>query len=165
MIPLECGSYVYSRNIIMKILVTGTAGFIGSFVAMRLLARGDVVIGIDNHNDYYDPALKEARIDRFIDNPAYTHLRIDLADNKAISAAFDKYKPEKVISLAAQAGVRYSIDNPMAYIKSNVVGFTNMLEACRHHHVKHLVYASTSSVYGANETMPFSIHQNITHYI
>ena len=147
----------------MKILVTGTAGFIGSFVTIRLLARGDVVIGIDNHNDYYDPNLKEARIERFINNPAYTHLRIDLANSKAINAAFDEYKPERVISLAAQAGVRYSIENPMAYIKSNVVGFTNILEACRHHHVEHLVYASTSSVYGANESMPFSIHQNVDH--
>ena len=110
----------------MKILVTGTAGFIGSFVTIRLLARGDVVIGIDNHNDYYDPNLKEARIERFINNPAYTHLRIDLANSMAINAAFHEYKPQRVISLAAQAGVRYSIENPMAYIKSNVVGFTNI---------------------------------------
>ena len=147
----------------MKVLVTGTAGFIGSFVAMRLLARGDEVIGIDNHNDYYDPSLKEARLACFRDHEHYTHLRIDLADEGAIKQAFQQYKPQRVVHLAAQAGVRYSLENPMAYIQSNVVGFTNILEGCRHHDIEHLVYASTSSVYGANESMPFSVHQNTDH--
>lgn len=147
----------------MKILVTGSAGFIGSTLAMRLLARGDEVIGIDNHNDYYDPRIKEARLARFIDHPNYTHLRIDLADQAAIYQAFSEYKPQRVVNLAAQAGVRYSMENPLAYISSNVVGFAHILEGCRHHNVEHLVYASTSSVYGANTAMPFSVHQNVDH--
>ena len=147
----------------MKILVTGSAGFIGSTLVMRLLARGDHVIGIDNHNSYYDPALKEARLDRFRDHPTYTHLRIDLSDGQAIAACFDEHKPTRVVNLAAQAGVRYSIQNPLAYIQSNILGFTHILEGCRHHGIEHLVYASTSSVYGANTTMPFSVHQNVDH--
>jgi UDP-glucuronate 4-epimerase len=147
----------------MIILITGTAGFIGSALAMRLLSRGDQVIGIDNHNDYYDPSIKEARLARFISNPSYTHLRIDLADKHAIEEAFIKGKPQRVVNLAAQAGVRYSLENPLAYINSNIVGFTHILEGCRHHHVEHLVYASSSSVYGANTAMPFSIHQNVDH--
>ena len=147
----------------MKVLVTGTAGFIGSAVAMKLLDRGDSVIGIDNHNPYYDPALKQARVDRFINNANYQHLRIDLADRAAITAAFEQYQPQRVVHLAAQAGVRYSIDNPLAYIDSNLVGFAHILEGCRHHGVEHLVYASTSSVYGANTAMPFSVHQNVDH--
>lgn len=147
----------------MKVLVTGSAGFIGSSLVMRLLARGDVVVGIDNHNDYYDPAIKEARIARFINHPNYTHLRIDLADGKAIQDCFANHKPQRVVNLAAQAGVRYSIENPLAYINSNIVGFAYILEGCRHHDVEHLVYASSSSVYGANTTMPFSVHHNVDH--
>ena len=147
----------------MKILVTGSAGFIGSALALRLLARGDTVIGIDNHNDYYDPTIKEARIGRFIDNPNYTHIRADLTDHQIIEKIFTNYKPERVVNLAAQAGVRYSIENPLAYINSNIVGFAHILEGCRHNDVEHLVYASTSSVYGANTSMPFSVHQNVDH--
>ena len=147
----------------MKILVTGSAGFIGSALTLKLLARGDTVVGIDNHNDYYDPAIKEARIDRFIDNPNYTHIRADLTDHQAIEEIFTNYKPERVVNLAAQAGVRYSIENPLAYINSNIVGFAHILEGCRHNNVEHLVYASTSSVYGANTSMPFSVHQNVDH--
>jgi UDP-glucuronate 4-epimerase len=147
----------------MKVLVTGSAGFIGSALAIRLLTRGDSVIGIDNHNDYYDPALKEARLARHADHPNYTHLRIDLADRKAIEAAFAIYKPQRVVNLAAQAGVRYSIENPLAYIDSNIVGFAHILEGCRQHGVEHLVYASSSSVYGANTKMPFSVHHNVDH--
>jgi UDP-glucuronate 4-epimerase len=147
----------------MKVLVTGAAGFIGSTLVLRLLARGDTVIGIDNHNDYYDPAIKEARLERFANHPNYTHLRIDLADRNAIYQCFETHKPERVVNLAAQAGVRYSIENPMAYIDSNIVGFAHILEGCRHNGVEHLVYASSSSVYGANTAMPFSVHQNVDH--
>ena len=147
----------------MKVLVTGTAGFIGSAVAMKLLGRGDSVIGIDNHNPYYDPALKQARVDRFINNANYQHLRIDLIDRAAITEAFERHQPQRVVHLAAQAGVRYSIDNPLSYIDSNLVGFAHILEGCRHHDVEHLVYASTSSVYGASTAMPFSVHQNVDH--
>jgi UDP-glucuronate 4-epimerase len=147
----------------MKILVTGAAGFIGSTLALRMLERGDTVIGIDNHNDYYDPAIKEARLARLTMHPSYIHLRIDLADRNAIDAAFATHKPQRVVNLAAQAGVRYSINNPMAYIDSNIVGFAHILEGCRHNSVEHLVYASSSSVYGANTAMPFSIHQNVDH--
>ena len=144
-------------------LVTGSAGFIGSALTLRLLERGDVVIGIDNHNDYYDPAIKEARLARFDNQPHYKHFRIDLADRQAIEDCFAMHKPERVVNLAAQAGVRYSIENPLAYINSNIVGFAHILEGCRHHGVEHLVYASSSSVYGANTNMPFSIHQNVDH--
>jgi len=147
----------------MKILVTGSAGFIGSALTLRLLARGNTVVGIDNHNDYYDPAIKEARIERFIDDPNYTHIRADLTDHQIIEEIFTNYKPERVVNLAAQAGVRYSIENPLAYINSNIVGFAHILEGCRHNDVEHLVYASTSSVYGANTSMPFSVHQNVDH--
>jgi UDP-glucuronate 4-epimerase len=147
----------------MKILVTGAAGFIGSTLVLRLLERGDTVIGIDNHNDYYDPAIKEARLARHAKHPSYTHLRIDLADRSAIESAFATHKPQRVVNLAAQAGVRYSIENPLAYIDSNIVGFAHILEGCRHNSVEHLVYASSSSVYGANTAMPFSIHQNVDH--
>jgi UDP-glucuronate 4-epimerase len=144
-------------------LVTGSAGFIGSALTLRLLERGDTVIGIDNHNDYYDPVIKESRLVRYANHPNYTHLRIDLADRQAIEAAFSFHKPQRVVNLAAQAGVRYSIENPLAYIDSNIVGFAHILEGCRHHGVEHLVYASSSSVYGANTAMPFSIHQNVDH--
>ena len=147
----------------MKILVTGAAGFIGSTLSMRLLDRGDQVIGIDNHNDYYDPALKEARLNRFIDNPNYTHVRMDLADRAGMAALFEEHKPQGVVNLAAQAGVRYSLENPLSYIDSNLVGFGHILEGCRHNGVEHLVYASSSSVYGANTQMPFSVHHNVDH--
>ena len=147
----------------MTILVTGSAGFIGSELTLKLLSRGDTVVGIDNHNDYYDPAIKEARIDRFIDNLNYTHIRADLTDHQAIEGIFTNYKSDVVVNLAAQAGVRYSIENPLAYINSNIVGFAHILEGCRHNDVEHLVYASTSSVYGANTSMPFSVHQNVDH--
>jgi UDP-glucuronate 4-epimerase len=147
----------------MKVLLTGSAGFIGSALCINLLERGDQVIGIDNHNDYYDPALKEARLERHANHQNYTHLRIDLEDRSAIEQAFADHKPQGVINLAAQAGVRYSIENPLAYVHSNIVGFAHILEGCRHNKVGHLVYASSSSVYGANTTMPFSVHDNVDH--
>ena len=147
----------------MRILVTGTAGFIGSTLAIRLLERGDEVIGVDNVNDYYDPSLKEARLDRLKVYDKFTEVRISLEDKPAIDKVFEDFKPQKVVNLAAQAGVRYSLENPQAYIDANIVGFTNILEGCRHHKVQHLVYASSSSVYGANESMPFSVHDNVDH--
>ena len=147
----------------MKVLVTGAAGFIGSILVLRLLERGETVIGIDNHNDYYDPTIKEARLARYAGHQNYTHLRIDLADRQAMCDCFAKHKPQRVVNLAAQAGVRYSIENPLAYIDSNIVGFAHVLEGCRHNSVEHLVYASSSSVYGANTAMPFSVHQNVDH--
>ncbi|MFT7185602.1 MAG: UDP-glucuronate 4-epimerase [Pseudohongiellaceae bacterium] len=147
----------------MRILVTGTAGFIGSTLSIRLLERGDEVIGVDNVNDYYDPALKEARLERLKKYENFTEVRISLEDKAAIDDAFTTYKPQKVVNLAAQAGVRYSLENPQAYIDANIVGFTNILEGCRHNKVEHLVYASSSSVYGANESMPFSVHDNVDH--
>ena len=147
----------------MKILVTGTAGFIGSHLALRLLERGDEVVGIDNLNDYYDVTLKQARLARFIDHPRYTHITADLADRAAIDAAFATHKPQRVVNLAAQAGVRYAAQNPHVYVSSNVTGFLHVLEGCRHHGVEHLVFASTSSVYGADTAMPFSEHQGTDH--
>ena len=147
----------------MKILVTGSAGFIGSALTIRLLERGDNVIGIDNHNEYYDPELKEKRIKRFIDHPNYTHQKIDLINQTDVEDVFKKFKPQKVVNLAAQAGVRYSMDNPAVYVNSNIVGFLNILESCRHFNIKHLVYASTSSVYGSNTKMPFSEHDSANH--
>ena len=147
----------------MKILVTGTAGFIGSHLAQRLLERGDEVVGIDNLNDYYDVTLKQARLARFIDHPRYTHITADLADRAAIDAAFATHKPQRVVNLAAQAGVRYATQNPHVYVSSNVTGFLHVLEGCRHHSVEHLVFASTSSVYGADTAMPFSEHQGTDH--
>lgn len=147
----------------MDVLVTGSAGFIGSALTIRLLERGANVIGIDNHNDYYDPTLKEARLARHANHENYTHLRIDLADKKAIEECFSKHAPKQVVNLAAQAGVRYSIENPLAYIDSNIVGFAHILENCRHHGIEHLVYASSSSVYGANTEMPFSTRHNVDH--
>ncbi len=147
----------------MKVLVTGSAGFIGSAVSIRLLNRGDEVIGVDNHNNYYDPKLKEARLSRHIDHPKYTHARIDIENQKNIEQLFDSHQFDCVINLAAQAGVRYSIKNPQAYIMSNVVGFGNILESCKNHNISHLVYASSSSVYGANTKMPFSIHDDASH--
>jgi UDP-glucuronate 4-epimerase len=147
----------------MKVLVTGTAGFIGSHLALRLLARGDEVIGIDNMSDYYDVDLKKARLARFIDHPRYTHIAADLADRDAIERAFAERMPQRVVHLAAQAGVRYAMQNPHAYVDSNLVGFLHILEGCRHHGVEHLVFASTSSVYGANTSMPFSEHESTEH--
>jgi len=147
----------------VKILVTGAAGFIGSALVLRLLERGDVVIGIDNHNNYYDPALKEARLARHAKHPSYTHLRLDLACREGMQACFAAHQPERVVNLAAQAGVRYSIENPLAYVDSNLTGFAHVLEGCRHHGVTHLVYASSSSVYGGNATLPFSVHDNVDH--
>ena len=144
-------------------LVTGTAGFIGSHVALRLLERGDEVIGFDNLSDYYDVNLKKARLARFAGHPRYTHLHADLADRAAVEAAFATHQPQRVINLAAQAGVRYAAQNPHVYVSSNVTGFLHILEGCRHHHVEHLVFASTSSVYGANTKMPFSEHQPTEH--
>lgn len=147
----------------MKVLVTGAAGFIGSALSLRLLERGDEVVGIDNLNDYYDVALKEARLDRTNADSGFTNLRIDLEDRDAVAEAFSVHKPDRVVNLAAQAGVRYSLENPHAYVDTNLVGFVNILEGCRHHDVEHLVYASSSSVYGANTTMPFSVHDNVDH--
>ena len=150
----------------MRVLVTGAAGFIGMHLTRYLLQRGDEVIGIDNLNDYYAVSLKEARLQHIVDADTYGRfqfMRMDLADRAAIAQLFADIKPDTVVNLAAQAGVRYSIDNPLAYIDSNLVGFANILEGCRHHAVKHLVYASSSSVYGANESMPFSVHDNVDH--
>ncbi len=147
----------------MKILVTGSAGFIGSALSIRLLDRGDTVIGLDNHNDYYDQALKEARLARHIDHPDYTHIRMNLEDRSEMAELFAREKFDGVVNLAAQAGVRYSLENPLAYIDTNLVGFGHVLEGCRHNEVEHLVYASSSSVYGSNTAMPFSIHHNVDH--
>ena len=147
----------------MKILVTGTAGFIGSALARRLLDRGDEVIGIDNLNDYYDVSLKEARLAPLLKQPGFSEQRIYLEDRSAINDLFATHKPQRVVNLAAQAGVRYSLENPHAYIDANLAGFCNILEGCRHNAVEHLVYASSSSVYGANTTMPFSVHDNVDH--
>ena len=151
------------RISLKKILVTGTAGFIGSALALKLLERGDTVTGIDNHNDYYDPKLKEDRLKMIIDHLNYKHFRIDLSDASSLDQIIKDFKPTIVVNLAAQAGVRYSIENPGVYIESNIVGFSNILESCRSHEVSHLVYASSSSVYGANETMPFSVNDNVDH--
>jgi UDP-glucuronate 4-epimerase len=147
----------------MKILVTGAAGFIGSTLSLSLLERGDEVIGIDNHNDYYSPALKEARLARHADHPNYQHIRIDMADREGMQELFATHRPNRVVNLAAQAGVRYSLENPLSYVDSNLVGFAHILEGCRHNGIEHLVYASSSSVYGANTSMPFSVHDNVDH--
>ncbi|MDP1708085.1 MAG: NAD-dependent epimerase [Gammaproteobacteria bacterium] len=147
----------------MKILVTGTAGFIGAALTLRLLERGDEVIGADNLNDYYDVALKRARLARFEQHPRYTHVLADLQDRTAITRTFEQHRPQRVVHLAAQAGVRYSLQNPHAYVDSNLAGTLNILEGCRHHGVEHLVYASSSSVYGSNTRMPFSVHDNVDH--
>lgn len=147
----------------MKVLVTGTAGFIGSHVAQVLLTRGEEVIGFDNLNDYYDVSLKQSRLARLMDKPGYTHVTADLADRAAVEDVFAAHKPHRVIHLAAQAGVRYAAENPYVYVSSNVTGFLHILEGCRQHAVEHLVYASTSSVYGANTNMPFSEHDSAEH--
>jgi UDP-glucuronate 4-epimerase len=143
--------------------VTGTAGFIGNELAIRLLERGDEVIGVDNVNDYYDVRLKEARLERIKSHPGFTEIRVGLHEREALEAVFALHKPQRVVNLAAQAGVRYSLKNPYAYVDSNLLGFVNILEGCRHHGVEHLVYASSSSVYGANTRMPFSVHHNVDH--
>ena len=147
----------------MKILVTGAAGFIGYFTAKQLLERGETVVGLDNFNDYYDVALKDARAAILDGYDNFSMVRLDLADRDGMDALFAKEKFDKVVHLAAQAGVRYSIENPHSYIDSNIVGTLHILEGCRHNDVEHLVYASSSSVYGANTTMPFSVHQNVDH--
>ncbi|WP_019591393.1 NAD-dependent epimerase [Thioalkalivibrio sp. ALE20] len=147
----------------MKILITGTAGFIGNALALRLLERGDEVVGVDNLNDYYDVSLKKARLARIQDHERFTEERVDIADREAMQRVFREHQPQRVVNLAAQAGVRYSLENPAAYIDTNLVGFGNILEGCRHNGVEHLVYASSSSVYGANEEMPFSVHHNVDH--
>lgn len=147
----------------MKILVTGTAGFIGSTLAHALLERGDEVIGVDNVNDYYDVSLKEARLSLLKPKPGFTEIRLSLEDREGLLNVFKTHQPRRVVNLAAQAGVRYSITHPHAYIDANLVGFCNLLEACRHQAIEHLVYASSSSVYGANTAMPFSVHQNVDH--
>lgn len=147
----------------MKVLVTGAAGFIGMHVAKLLLDRGDTVVGVDNLNDYYDPRLKLARLEQLIPSPNFRFTQADIADRVAMEALFAAERFNRVVHLAAQAGVRYSLKNPHAYIQTNLVGFGNILEGCRHNGVEHLVYASSSSVYGANTHMPFSVHDNVDH--
>jgi UDP-glucuronate 4-epimerase len=146
-----------------KILVTGAAGFIGFHLTRRLLEGDNAVVGLDNLNPYYDMTLKEARLSLLEQNGAFRFIRADIADRKAMAALFAEERPDIVVNLAAQAGVRYSLENPHAYVDSNLVGFMNILEGCRHHHVRHLVFASSSSVYGANTRMPFSVHDNVDH--
>jgi UDP-glucuronate 4-epimerase len=147
----------------MKILVTGAAGFIGMHCTERLLARGDTVVGVDNLNDYYEVSLKENRLKRISGHPQFTHHPVSVEDREAMASLFATEKPDRVIHLAAQAGVRYSLENPHAYADANLVGFMNILEGCRHNGVEHLVYASSSSVYGGNEQMPFSEHHSVDH--
>lgn len=147
----------------MKVLVTGAAGFIGSSVSRRLLDRGDTVVGFDNLNDYYDVSLKEARLARLTDHANFSFVKMDLENREGVEGLFAKEGFDRVVHLAAQAGVRYSIENPHTYVDSNIVGTLNILEGCRHNSVGHLVYASSSSVYGANSSMPFSVHDNVDH--
>jgi len=147
----------------MRVLITGAAGFIGSTLAHRLLDRGDVVLGYDNLNDYYDVRLKEARLGRLAGRTGFEFVRASLEDRAALDAAFAAFKPDRVVNLAAQAGVRYSLENPRAYIDANIVGFLNILECCRHQGVQHLVYASSSSVYGANRKLPFAVEDSVDH--
>jgi len=145
------------------VLVTGAAGFIGFHLATRLLREGHPVVGLDNLNAYYDPTLKQARLDRLTPHPGFGFERVDLGDREAMAGVFGRHRPARVVHLAAQAGVRYSLQNPHAYVDANLVGFLNVLEGCRHHQVEHLVFASSSSVYGANTTLPFSVHDNVDH--
>ncbi len=147
----------------MRILVTGSAGFIGSALSLRLLEKGHEVIGLDNHNDYYSPKLKEDRLARHFSHPNYWHERVSLEDRESVFKIFSERMPDRVVNLAAQAGVRHSFENPLAYIDSNLVGFSNVLEGCRHISVEHFVYASSSSVYGSNTRMPFSVHDKVDH--
>ena len=149
----------------MNILVTGSAGFIGSSLSIKLLDRGDSVIGIDNLNNYYDPALKESRLSRHINHKNYIHINMDIEDQKSVEGLFNEHQFDAVAHLAAQPGVRYSIENPLKYIKTNMVGFGHILEGCRYGSVSHLVYASSSSVYSSNTKIPFSIHDNVDHPI
>lgn len=149
----------------MRILVTGAAGFIGARLSEMLLARGDEVIGLDNLNDYYDPALKAARLARLTAHAGFVFEHLDVADRAGMADLFQRYRPPRIVHLAAQAGVRYSLQNPQAYVDSNLVGFMNVLEGCRQTGADHLVYASSSSVYGANTRMPFSVHDNVDHPI
>jgi UDP-glucuronate 4-epimerase len=149
----------------VKVLVTGSAGFIGSHVATKLLARGDSVVGIDNLNDYYDVALKRARLDRLVGQTRFRNETIDIVDQPALRKIFERERPDRIVHLAAQAGVRYSLENPQAYVDANVTGFLNVLECARHFGTEHLVYASSSSVYGTNERMPFSVDDNVDHPI
>ena len=147
----------------MKVLVTGAAGFIGSTLAQKLLDRGDVVVGVDNLNPYYDVSLKQARLGRLESRSEFVHEQVDISQSKAMADVFSKHKPNRVVHLAAQAGVRYSLENPHAYVDANVTGFLNILENVRHNGTEHLVFASTSSVYGANTSMPFSVHDSADH--
>jgi len=147
----------------MRVLITGAAGFIGNNLALRLLERGDDVIGVDCLDPYYDVSLKEARLSRTLDHDNFTDVRARIEDRETMAETFKKYQPQRVVNLAAQAGVRYSIENPAAYVDSNLVGFGNILEGCRHNSIEHLVYASSSSVYGSNTNMPFSVHDNVSH--
>ncbi len=147
----------------MKLLVTGSAGFIGSMLSLKLLERGNDIIGVDNHNKYYDPKIKDDRIKLLTKYKKYKHYKIDLCDKNKLDEIFKDHKPQRVVNLAAQAGVRYSIKNPIAYINSNIVGFINILENCRNYKIEHLVYASTSSIYGGNTKMPFSEHDSANH--
>jgi UDP-glucuronate 4-epimerase len=147
----------------MRVLVTGAAGFIGSALGLRLLARGDEVLGVDNLNDYYDVTLKQARLDRLTPHPNFRFAKISIEDRPALEKTFHDFRPQRVVNLAAQAGVRYSLENPYAYVETNLVGFINILEACRHGKVEHLVYASSSSVYGANRKLPFSVQDPVDH--
>jgi len=149
----------------MKVLVTGAAGFIGSQLSKRLLERGDEIVGLDNLNEYYDINLKKARLTQFSGRPKFRFIKLELADRSCIAELFAREKFNRVVNLAAQAGVRYSIENPYAYVDSNLVGFVNLLEGCRHHNIEHLVFASSSSVYGLNTLMPSSVHQNVDHPI
>ena len=147
----------------MRVLITGSAGFIGSEIALRLLERGDEVIGVDCLDPYYDVTLKEARLARTRDHANYSDIRARIEDRAAMAETFAEYQPQRVVNLAAQAGVRYSIENPDTYVDSNLVGFGNILQGCRNHGIEHLVYASSSSVYGSNTNMPFSVHDNVDH--
>ena len=149
----------------MTTIVTGSAGFIGHALCEKLLKRGDNILGIDNHNDYYDPRIKDARIKRLAEYTNYKHFKVDLSDRQNLDKVFKESKIKKVVNLAAQAGVRYSMENPLAYVNSNIVGFANILENCRYNNVDHLVYASTSSVYGANTKIPFSEHDSVNHQL
>jgi len=147
----------------MRVLVTGAAGFIGSALSLRLLARGDEVLGVDNLNDYYDVTLKQARLDRLTPHPNFKFAKVSIEDRPALEKVFHEFRPQRVVNMAAQAGVRYSLENPYAYVEANLVGFINILEACRHGKVEHLVYASSSSVYGANRKLPFSVQDSVDH--
>jgi UDP-glucuronate 4-epimerase len=157
------GQATFSTDYTMRILLTGAAGFIGAHVGKALLARGDEVIGLDNLNDYYDPQLKSDRLGQLLGQPGFTFEKIDLVDDAGVRKLFERYRPEGVIHLAAQPGVRYSLQNPHAYVQSNLHGFLNVLEGVRHHPVGHFVFASSSSVYGANAAQPYSEHHNVDH--